>query len=112
MGNLAGVVSYLTEAHEWTDALRSARTPADIAAVVEAWRPFSEDPEIVFPQNKTELADLQNGLADKRKQRRRWIELWGHLVLPERMLEAGIVAQQYHAPWGTALIRLAKARGW
>ena len=112
MSNLVGVVSYLTEAHEWTDALRSAQTPAGIAAVVEAWRPFSEDPEMVLPTNKAEMADLQNGLADKRKQRRRWAERWGHLVLPKRMLEAGMVAAGCHAPWGTALIQLSKARGW
>ena len=91
MSNLVGIVSYLTEAREWTDALRSARTPAGIAMVVEAWKPFSEDPEMVLPANKTEMADLQNGLEDKRKQRRRWTERWGHLVLPERMLEAGFV---------------------
>jgi hypothetical protein len=109
---MIGVVSYLTEAHGWTDALRSARTPAGILAVVEAWRPFSEDPELAVPTNKAELADLQDGLADKRKQRRRWAERWGHLVLPERMLEAGVVAARYHIPWGTALIQLAKARSW
>ena len=112
MDNLVGVVSYLTEAREWTDALRSAQTPAGIAAVVEVWKPFSEDPEMVLPANDVEMADLHDGLADKRKQRRRWAERWGHLVLPSRMLEAGIVAQQYHAPWGTALIQLQKARGW
>lgn len=109
---MIGVVSYLTEAHEWTDALRSARTPAGIAAVVEAWRPFSDDPEMVLPANDAEMTDLLDGLADKRKQRGRWAKRWGFLVLPGRMLEAALVAQQCHAPLGTAAIKLAKARNW
>lgn len=61
-----------------------------------------------FKRFRKDLPKFKNA---KGKEAERLEREWGDIVLPRKLLLASLVAMKFHAPWGTAFIRLAE-EGW
>jgi hypothetical protein len=112
-------ITYTTEdpAPAYSKAIRAAKTLEALIAAVEQYehvasdalyavRSFSNDDFLDF---KKKLKDAAKNMPEK------WIsafiDRYGVIVVPEKMMLASLLSDQYHVPWGTAVKRFDEM-GW
>ena len=106
-------ITYLTDAPTlWKEALDSAASLDSLTHVLHTWRELCPDAWDARPTTTTEFDDWRHGLAKERKGRSNaeaWMDRYGAVIIPAKLMEVSIVAEQYKVPWGLAYIRLAEA---
>lgn len=105
-------ITYLTEAMEYSDEIDAATTKAELLSVLDDWSPFVPD-AIEAAKVITDFEQFRAFLIAERSGHfagEDHATKYGHILLPDLLLEAGVLAGQYHAPFGTALIQLGKSR--
>lgn len=111
-------IHYTTEspAKKYGKEIRNAKTLFDLLKVVKRYVRMADDAvrlvelmdENDFKQFHKDLPKLKN---PKEKDVERLVIRWGDLVLPYKLMWSELVANKYHAPWGTAFLRCEES-GW
>lgn len=106
-------IGYVTEspAREYAKMLRSATTNEELVRGISFYEQVADD--ALAQAKKLTVADFKDFQRDIRKANRKMPDAWterfvsrfGDIALPMKMMTADMVAQQYHAPWGCAVIR-------
>ncbi len=105
-------LTYLSEQDRaWARALREADTLLALKRLCAAWGEWVPDARAVASRmTAAEFAEFRAGLLAKTGDLK-WCALYGHIALPARLLEISMIAQQFHAPFGTAAIRHGELGG-
>lgn len=112
-------VDYLTDdpAMEYGLKIRKAKTLKALNEVVAGYKGVADDAitrvglmeEKDFKQFKKDLPLMAT--VKEPAEAQRMVDEWGDIVVPAKMMIASMVADQFHAPWGTAFIRCDQL-GW
>jgi hypothetical protein len=105
-------VGYTSDSVDWNRALDGARTKEQLVAAIEQWQPFVDD-ALAVAKAMDDKAFLvwRSGLSKERKGAfagMKWADRFMAILIPDKFLRAGIVADQYKVPLGLALWRLAE----
>lgn len=112
-------ITYTTDdpAKEYAAAIRKVETKDGLIKVLMHYKEFAPD-AIKQAKSLTDdtFIEFQQYLKKAaRKQSEKWTEAFigrfGDIAMPEKMLIASLVADQFKVPWGTAFIRLTE-EGW
>jgi len=111
-------VGYLTEdpAKDYAKAIRKAETLEDLRKAVKYYVSIAPDAydavllltEAGFKDFKTKLKYA--GHKKSEKWTKDFVDKYGVIVVPGDMIMASLLADQFHAPWGTAFIRHQELR--
>jgi len=115
------VVTYVTTEKDWSRGLDAAETPEQLVAYVGSWAPFVPDAAAIAmglmvlapPQRQRAWMAWRTGLARERERKpngKPWMKRWGPLLIPEKLLDASLLARAAHVPLGTALIRMSEVQ--
>ena len=103
-------ITYMSDqADDYVKAISKAVTLNELRMVLEDYKNLFPD---AYAQAPTSAAEFKAWRAGLRKERKRefagieFMERFGALLLPEVLIEAGMVANQFKVPWGCAYIRL------
>lgn len=105
-------VSWLTDGPaRWREALDQATDLERLMETLAEWREMCPDAWDARPMDEREFVLWRVGLKKERGPRKRFdgeefAKRFGAVLIPARMLQVGMIAEQWHVPWGTALIRL------
>lgn len=104
-------IGYVSEhPTEYAEELRKCDTLAALREFVAKWRPVADDAyRVVEGMDEKSFKKFQRGLAIETKGKYagdEWCLKYGDIPMPEMLLLASLVAEQFKAPWGTAFIRL------
>lgn len=96
---------------DYAQALRKITTLKELRNLIDFYQPLTEDAR-QKAKTMTE-ADFERFLVDLKKASRargktaeRITDEWGDIILPRLMLKVGLTAVHFHAPFGTAFIRM------
>lgn len=101
---------------EYIKGIRKATTAKEL---VEAIQPYSEIcGDALQAAEVMEDKEVKEFQRDWRKaskpQSDEWtenfIKRFGMIVMPSKLLEASLIAEKYHAPWGVAFIRMQEIK--
>ena len=110
-------VQYIDDdpATSYGKALNAAASWADLIAAIEPYREIAADALDAANRYATERPweEWAEGLRLERRRRvkgagQEWQERYAVILLPEVMLVTSLTAHHFHAPWGTAFIRLCE----
>lgn len=105
----------------WAKALDSARSLAELRALVHAWKEIvGEIAPASWPRDEREFQDAflpglrkerknANGGGRTSKEHMKWIERFSEFCMPTRMIQVSLRAEQFKAPWGTVHLRMLEA---
>ncbi len=99
----------------WNDLINKAGDRESLATAIEAEGVLVAD---ALAAVRSQGFDFEEWTAGLRKERRgrfagsAWAEKYGAILIPARLLEAGMLAVRYHVPLGLAINRLEEAEGW
>ena len=106
-------VNYVIEdpSKEYAKAIRKAETLEELRETLVYYVSIAPDAydrsllmnEIGFKDFKTKLKYAGRKMPQKWTEE--FIDNYGDIVLPRDMMMASLLANQFHAPWGTAFIR-------
>ena len=104
-------IGYLTDdpAPEYARSLWGAKNLLALRAVLAEYKAIAQDAFKAIPKSEAEFAEWRRGLALEHKGTfagEAWAKRWGMVLIPAIMLEASMVAEQFHVPWGCAFIRM------
>jgi hypothetical protein len=104
-------IGYLTEPMEpYMKALEGAKTLKSLAAAVQKYKKIAADAcAVVDGMGEADFTEWRRGLASERKKEfagDEWCQRFGAILIPRVMLEVGLVANHFVAPWGCAYIRM------
>lgn len=103
-------VGYLTDERAWSRALTEAKSLETLRAVVSGWMPFVRDAQAVVEQmGERDFQQFRVGLMDERRgvfAGETWARQFGAVIMPETLIHATLMAQQFGVPLGTALLRM------
>ena len=111
-------INYLTEnpSREYAKVIRQAKSLAALRKGIMKFREVA--PDAMETVNGLSVADFRRFRKDLPKFKRAEGELadrlnreWGDIVIPRKLMWSTVVAERFHAPWGTAFIRLEQF-GW
>jgi len=111
-------ITYLTEdpASDYSKMVRSVETLSDLKKGVHEYKEIAGDAiKKVKSMTEEDFKRFKKDLPKFRKKMTEGVEEavkeWGVIVLPMKMIISSLVAEQFHAPWGTAYIRCEEL-GW
>ena len=107
-------IGYQSEPIEdYQKALNGAKTLDGLRKAVGKFALIAGDAaEVVSGMDEDAFKEWAAGLAMERKKQfagEDWVEKYGAIVMPIVMLEVGMIAQHFGAPWGCAYIRMKEA---
>lgn len=105
------VVSYYSDfAKEYTIGLRQCTTLERLREFGLHWGGLCTDAfDVVRRMTEQDFSIFRHGLAKESKGKYAgdaWAVSYGAILMPEMLMRVSMVADQFHAPWGTAFIRL------
>lgn len=90
--------------------LDAAKSRSALLDSLREWTTYAPDAlEAAKAMPAADFDEWRKGLASERTGTfagEDWARRFGAITMPERMLRASMVAQQFQVPWGTAWIRL------
>lgn len=105
----------LLEGTWWTDLLDGAGDQIALVAILQGYGKLAEDALEQATAPGFNWSDWETGLLRERRGHfagEAWAERYGAILLPARLLEAGIVAERFKVPLGLAINRLEEAEAW
>src|SRR5256885_2350286 len=111
-----GPLHYLSELdRDWAKALSAATTWEALQNMVVAWKAWAPDAlAVVETMNSETFKEFRAGLESERHKTfagEPWARKYGALLIPARLMEITIRAEQFGVPFGTMAIRLAEVGG-
>jgi len=102
-------VRYLDETfNEYGEALDRAKSLDDLREVVTQYRRFAYDAvRLVAKMKANEWPAFKKGLRLERKGKfagEDFAKKYGAVLMPEVMFKVGMIAHQFHVPWGCAFL--------
>ena len=95
--------------------IAQAKTLAALRRILRDWRDLAPDAVAVAGEMQGQgWIDFAEGLAKERRGEfagQRWAEVYGPILIPERLLRTTLTAAKFSVPWGSAYLRL-KELGW
>ena len=86
---------------EYKVGIRAAKSLSELVTFIEQYELVAWDAlERACALDEADFADLQAGLADKRKQKKRWASKFGEIVIPNLMLGVSLKALELKVPFG------------
>src|SRR3990167_6215950 len=111
-------INYLTDdpSKEYGKRLKAARTLMALREAIEEYKNVAPDAlHVVHKMDENDFKQFKKDLPKMKtaegKEAERMVEKWGKIVMPMKLIWSTIVANKYHAPWGTAFIRCEEV-GW
>jgi hypothetical protein len=112
-------IGYVTEdpGKEYAKAIRKAQTLSELIAAIGYYGECAEDAyQCAVNLSDEDFVDFRKEIGEAHKKKSeawtmRFVERFGPISMPMKMFFASMVADQFHAPWGTAYIR-CKEEGW
>jgi hypothetical protein len=105
-------IGYLSTTDKgYSIAIRKVKTLNELKEIVAYYRPIAEDAyEHVVKLNESDfekfLTDLKKAPRAKGKTAERIVDEWGDIIMPAILLKVSLTAIHFHAPFGTAYIRM------
>jgi len=97
----------------WADQLRAADTLEKLQALTKDWGRWTPDARgVALAMTPADFAVFRNGLAQESRKEfagEAWARRFGAVLIPERLLEITIRAQQFGVPFGAMAIRIAES---
>lgn len=112
-------IGYVTEdpAPAYSKAIRMARTRGELISSIRPYERVADDAlRAAKAMTEDDFEDFKVMIQKAhRKMPEKWIEefvkRFGDIAMPIKMTMTSMIADQYHAPWGTAFLRLEED-GW
>ena len=100
-------ITYYSECDtEYVKAVKNCQSLNELKSIVAEYREICEDAyQAVEKMDDTLFEQFCKG-RNKRKPSLTWMEMYGAILLPKTILEVGLVACQFHIPFGTAYHRM------
>lgn len=103
-------VGYLSETFaDYNHCIDDAMTVCDIRECTVKFRRFADDAyRAASKMKESEWKFFRKGLREERKGKfagNEWAAKYGAILLPEVMMRIGMLAVQFHVPWGCAFLR-------
>lgn len=104
-------VGYIDQCDEdYVQALRESRTLSELQRAVDKYRFVAEDAySIVVSWTPSDFKAFKKWWAEEAKgefQGEKSAEIWGTVLMPDKLFRVSIVAKQFNTPWGCAYIRM------
>jgi hypothetical protein len=103
-------ISYTSDqGRDYCKAIDACKSIDELALVLRDYRKIFPDAFDARPKDEAEFKKWKSGLYMERHGRfagEEFMERFGNVLLPTLMLDVGMVASQFHAPWGCAFIHL------
>ncbi len=97
---------------EWAKQLRDAKTLPELRALADAWGRWTPDAQLITANmTEAEFLEFRAGLEKESRKEfagESWARRYGVVIIPERLLEITIRAQQFGVPFGMMAIRIAE----
>jgi len=91
---------------EYVKAVKKCKTLDELKSIVKEYRIIAEDAYQSVQQMDDLLFEQFCKGRNRSKPSLKWMELYGAILLPRLILEVGLVAVQFHVPFGAAYLRL------
>ena len=99
-----------TTEKDWARGVDAAETKVDLLALCEEWHPYASDAKgVVLSMTPNEWTLWRAGLALERSRvfaGQEFAERFGAILLPEKLMDATLVARRFHVPLVIALQRI------
>lgn len=91
---------------EYVTAVKKCKTLDELKSIVTEYRDIAEDAyQSVQELDDTLFEQFCKG-RNKSKPSMKWMKMYGAILLPRTVLEVGLVAIQFHVPFGAAYLRM------
>ena len=89
-----------------TSTMKICKTLDELKSIVAEYREIAEDAyQAVQKMDDTLFFQFCKG-KNKSKPSMKWMEMYGAVLLPAKILEVGMMATQFHVPFGAMYLRL------
>lgn len=100
-------ITYYSECDvDYIKAVKTCKTLEELQALTEQYREIAEDAYQAARKMDSLLFEQFCKGRNRSKPSMKWMEMYGPILLPRTILEVGLVAAQFHVPFGTAYIRM------
>ena len=96
---------------EYVKAVRTCKTLDELKSIVTEYREIAEDAYQCVQKMDDLLFEQFCKGRGKYKPSLKWMEMYGPVLLPRVIVEVGIVAAQFHVPFGVAYHRVKDIAG-
>ena len=107
-------IGYLTDApEEYAKGLHGCTTIEQLRTFLAEWEELAPDAIAQFPNVEKDFQRFRRAIGLEFKGKfcgKKNYELFSRLLLPARLFDAAVIAQQYHVPWGCAFKRLEEEK--
>jgi len=90
---------------DYVKAVKKCKTLDELKGIVEEYRELAEDAYQTVQKMDDPLFEQFCKGRNKTKPSLNWMEIYGPVLLPKRILELGLIAAQFHVPFGVAYHR-------
>lgn len=91
-------------------AVKKCKTLGELQEIVTEYREIAEDAyQVVQKMDDTLFFQFCKG-RNKSKPSLKWMKMYGAVLLPAMIIEVGMMASQYHVPFGAMYLRLKELR--
>ena len=105
-------IGYLTDdpAKEYGKAIRKATNKTELITAIQPYKRVADDAlRQAESLSKKDFEDFSRMIKRAHKvegeEAEEFVKRFGDIALPIKMMTASMVADRFHAPWGTAVIR-------
>lgn len=100
-------ISYYSECdQEYVRAVKRCKSLAELQEIVTEYRELAEDSyKVVEKMDEKSFEEFCKG-RNKRQPHFKWMNEYGAVLLPEKILKIGLLAGQFNVPFGTAYHRV------
>lgn len=105
-------IGYLTDdpAADYSKAIRLAENKEALVETITYYKVIAQDAlKAAKKLTDQDFVDLKRMLKKSRRikgaEAEEFVRRFGDIVMPIKMTMASLIAEQFHAPWGTAWIR-------
>lgn len=106
-------ITYVTEdlTPSYAKAIRAAKSREALVKAIEPYKRVADDALAVVQRfTAKDFSDFKRDIKSAaKKMPDEWVkkfnERFGSIAMPAKMMIASLLASEYHAPWGTAVIR-------
>lgn len=105
-------ITYYSECDvEYVKAVKSCKSLGELRKIVEEYRELAEDAYQAVQKMDDLLFEQFCKGRNRSKPSLKWMEMYGPVLLPKKILEIGLIAAQFGVPFGTAYIRVKDIEG-
>ena len=112
----APALTYLSEQDaEWAKQLRATKTLPELRALTVAWGAWTPDArKVAEKMAEADFMEFRQGLEKESRKEfagESWAKRYGAILIPERLMQITIRAEQFGVPFGAMAIRLYDVAG-